>query len=121
MVLYYQLAVGGTDFRVAGVAADAEDAEGVALLLRHHVGGADAIPGARIEAEDLGEPAQVGNLLLGHAAVGVGDVEEAVQQLLQHGRVVGEHAGELACVGLEAAGRSEEHTSELQSLMRISY
>src|SRR3546814_10325926 len=25
MVLYHQLAVGGTDFRVAGVAADAED------------------------------------------------------------------------------------------------
>src|SRR3546814_9979313 len=85
-LLYHQLAVGGTDFRVAGVAADAEDAEGVALLLRHHVGGADAIPGARIEAEDLGEPAQVGNLLLGPAAVGVGDVEEAVQQLLRQDR-----------------------------------
>src|SRR3546814_6726586 len=30
--------------------------------------------------------------------------------------------GDMACIGLEQAGhRSEEHTSELQSLMRISY
>src|SRR3546814_5305665 len=33
-----------------------------------------------------------------------------------------DHAGEIAAVILEpVAGRSEEHTSELQSLMRISY
>src|SRR3546814_9023778 len=58
--------------------------------------------------------------LLGHAAVGVGDVEEAVQQLLQHGRVVGEHAGELACVGLEAAGvlaRLVEHPADVLHLV----
>src|SRR3546814_6844593 len=35
--------------------------------------------------------------------------------------VVGGNAGGDALGGLDADGRSEEHTSELQSLMRISY
>src|SRR3546814_2383257 len=38
-------------------------------------------------------------------------------QRLQHDALVGLQAAELR----EAVGRSEEHTSELQSLMRISY
>src|SRR3546814_8667571 len=40
------------------------------------------------------------------------------------GAVIGEYMGSEAGVGyliLQAEGRSEEHTSELQSLMRISY
>src|SRR3546814_70492 len=45
------------------------------------------------------------------AALGLADHGE--QALLQH------HAGELVHAG--GGGRSEEHTSELQSLMRISY
>src|SRR3546814_4905072 len=38
-------------------------------------------------------------------------------------RAIAQHGGETAghCAGLIARRRSEEHTSELQSLMRISY
>src|SRR3546814_8717031 len=41
----------------------------------------------------------------------------------RHGRVSssGDRLGGFAAVGHRAPGRSEEHTSELQSLMRISY
>src|SRR3546814_953405 len=35
------------------------------------------------------------------------------------GRVLAQHSS--LCAGVKGTGRSEEHTSELQSLMRISY
>src|SRR3546814_3747931 len=41
--------------------------------------------------------------------------------LLWHGLGLVAVAGAVAAAALYAAGRSEEHTSELQSLMRISY
>src|SRR3546814_7429885 len=50
--------------------------------------------------------------------------EEAVAVALRHVVGLDHHAAEPAPVGeldLELLGRSEEHTSELQSLMRISY
>src|SRR3546814_9619541 len=40
---------------------------------------------------------------------------------LQGGRRTALHAGDLGLAGAERRRRSEEHTSELQSLMRISY
>src|SRR3546814_9181825 len=72
---------------------------------------------------DKGEPMGLGNGLVGHLATG------HVQPVLQV-RVLGQRAA-VALVGqrqderqrriVEGEGRSEEHTSELKSLMRISY
>src|SRR3546814_1341573 len=49
-----------------------------------------------------------------------GDAEEGRYELGQPGDDEAEH-GTGAWAGSRAEGRSEEHTSELQSLMRISY
>src|SRR3546814_6745799 len=46
---------------------------------------------------------------------GVGPLRAAIA------RVIGIDAGHIAVIHRQSAGRSEEHTSELQSLMRISY
>src|SRR3546814_3909223 len=48
-------------------------------------------------------------------------IDGAVREAAERGPVllVGHSMGGLLCI--EYAGRSEEHTSELQSLMRISY
>src|SRR3546814_1468575 len=57
------------------------------------------------------------------AALLVGDAG-LLPELLQAGTAVGgdpQHARLVGAIGLQVAVRSEEHTSELQSLMRISY
>src|SRR3546814_6497037 len=51
-------------------------------------------------------------------AAAVVDVE---RQALPHGGVLRDHRAVIGLVVAEDEGRSEEHTSELQSLMRISY
>src|SRR3546814_9254405 len=61
-----------------------------------------------------------------HGVLDDGDGELAVlvgaTHALGEGSVLGELTGELVGdAGGEHGGRSEEHTSELQSLMRISY
>ena len=57
-----------------------------------------------LKPEDRGDLLQIGELLLVYHAVGAGDVEQPVEQFLQHRRVVPEHAADLLGVGLEAAG-----------------
>src|SRR3546814_7630648 len=65
----------------------------------------DAHPRAHHRVFQLAKArAQIGEMLLAHLGIGVGG---------------GADPGIMA--GDPAAGRSEEHTSELQSLMRISY
>src|SRR3546814_3522941 len=50
------------------------------------------------------------------------DVKRAHIRLVQrHDGAIADHVHISANYGVEYAGRSEEHTSELQSLMRISY
>ena len=45
---------------------------------------------------------EIGKLALVHRSVGLGDVEQAVEDVLQHGGIVGEQARDVARVGLEA-------------------
>src|SRR3546814_4453781 len=80
----------------------------VMVFRRHHLdGGADALP-------EPDEPLQRGRVgALGRRQ----DAEAALEQLSEAG--VG--AGVLGAGDRMAGDRSEEHTSELQSLMRISY
>src|SRR3546814_2371911 len=65
--------------------------------------------------------------ILEHQLGGVGAapahlVEGAADAETGHAFLQDEHGNALAALGLRVgAGRSEEHTSELQSLMRISY
>src|SRR3546814_5421741 len=56
----------------------------------------------------------------GHVAAGGVDVDLADRVLVQAG-IAGERADDIAGAQLVGAARSEAHTSELQSLMRISY
>src|SRR3546814_4642507 len=55
-----------------------------------------------------------GQLLLGTSGYGLFDV------VFEDGRWVGKHRPDIAAVGMVVLFRSEEHTSELQSLMRLS-
>src|SRR3546814_4894095 len=58
---------------------------------------------------------------VGHvSALGRRDVLDD-EHLFTGCRPIGPHASEAVGAGLGELGRSEEHTSELQSLMRISY
>src|SRR3546814_4679994 len=56
----------------------------------------------------------VGTVVAQRAVRGFGDIVHALREIAQH-RVIA------AMTVLAGAARSEEHTSELQSLMRISY
>src|SRR3546814_10772701 len=81
-----------------------DDAELVAAEAADHVGG------PRVAQQDLADPLEHG--VAGRMAVGI-------VQRLQPIDVEIEHSAGRAVAFLE--GRSEEHTSELQSLMRTSY
>src|SRR3546814_4791270 len=81
--------------------------------------GADRIVGARQElAEPLGE--DVGQRLQGQGVARVVVGEQLSLQLQQPGPAVGA-LEPLRRGRARIGGRSEEHTSELQSLMRTSY
>src|SRR3546814_10643760 len=51
----------------------------------------------------------------------IGDCDRSPGAVAQHCRMRGDHVADRAERALGFAFRSEEHTSELQSLMRISY
>src|SRR3546814_5413932 len=72
---------------------------------------------ARIGRDDVGvEPGAQ------HAALGFGRRGRASRKQRRHaGRARNKHATDARHRPLRPTGRSEEHTSELQSLMRISY
>src|SRR3546814_48602 len=96
---------------------------GVALLL----GLADADDGHQPGAErrlGLGAHLRIGLVVVG-APLGMADDDVAAADVAQHprGGVAGVRArpGAVAVLAAEGDARSEEHTSELQSLMRISY
>src|SRR3546814_10269238 len=71
-----------------------------------------------VELAPAAVPALDERLRLGVAARGA--VAERGGRVAVHHHLAGDHAG-VAAVGLGEEGRSEEHTSALQSLMRISY
>src|SRR3546814_5316052 len=54
-------------------------------------------------------------------ALSVHDQESVIRELLKEGVATLEGALLVSCIYREDEARSEEHTSELQSLMRISY
>ena len=62
---------------------------------------ANAREGAFVEPEDAGDLGEIGELALVHGAVGAGDVEEPVEHALQHHRIVGEEARDVARIGVE--------------------
>src|SRR3546814_10824174 len=74
------------------------------------VGEADHLP--NVDAHVLGHHRQL---------VGKGDVDVAIAVFDQLDHFGGARRGGYAGAAHELAVRSEEHTSELQSLMRISY
>src|SRR3546814_4976673 len=76
----------------------------------HHVGGRDV----QHQAEHAFLRVQVGQ----HPAPGIAAMGDILGQQVSVDRVEQEHAGQCR---QGDAHRSEEHTSELQSLMRISY
>src|SRR3546814_4740985 len=96
--------------QVDAAVADPGDLEAVAGDARGHHGGAH---GQRIAA-----------LARGADDLLVGDPDRLRQRRaladLAHDRLAGQGAGDLAVL-VSPHSRSEEHTSELQSLMRISY
>jgi hypothetical protein len=57
-----------------------------------------------VEAEYLRHPLQITELALMHGAIGLGDIEQAIQDVLQHGPVVGQKPGHVARIDLEAGG-----------------
>ena len=93
----------GLDLFIAGLVADPEDFVRIGGV-GAHVAGADAGPVVLVEAKDRGHFRQVIELLLGDLAVGPGDVEEALDQLLQDRRVMAEQAADLLGIGLEPMG-----------------
>src|SRR3546814_3249020 len=71
----------------------------------------------------LGDPAQIGRVERSVEMKGIGDaIEAGVRDMGQPREAVLKRHGLVQRIVAEAArDRSEEHTSELQSLMRISY
>src|SRR3546814_7160043 len=89
-----------------------------------------AVPGPRqreaaLDAAERGKP--LADILLGNAEpVGHGDRRGRVRDIVtarhrQRQILEAEHPTGAAAADLDVEDRSEEHTSELQSLMRISY
>src|SRR3546814_4895270 len=113
---------------VADVEVDVIESEALDLIVvraRHDV--ARCQFGARIV---IGHVAMPGDRVLQYAALAahrLGDQEILDLQIIEAGRVelhhlhVGDAAARAPRHRDAVAGRSEEHTSELQSLMRISY
>src|SRR3546814_10623346 len=101
--------------RISDWSSDVCSSDLLEPLVREHL-----VPGAAAHLEDL---EALGELLVGDVDRG----DEAVARVLLHPVEVLEDAGlrgVWACGAQgrdEDVGRSEEHTSELQSLMRISY
>src|SRR3546814_4913377 len=111
------------DVRISDWSSDvcSSDLEGDAVL-EHHVGGGvlaagghgahvDAVAAQRVHADAVAQQRAAG------AAAGGVDRDHGDAHL----REAGEEAVEQFVGDRGLAGRSEEHTSELQSLMRISY
>src|SRR3546814_3189349 len=97
-----------SDLPVAGLHAGSDQALGDRGDLGQELGCGDIGPpavGVAAEDDGVGEVACVGDHVIG--------------QISRRGNRHGQRRGEFAHAGL--LGRSEEHTSELQSLMRISY
>jgi hypothetical protein len=115
-----QLAVGGLDRGVARLPVDAEDAVRVGLV-GPEMAGADALEIGLGESEYLAHPPQVVELRRRDRTVRLGDVEQPIEQLLQHRRAAPEHAGDLPGVGLEPVGvgaRPVEQAADVALLVR---
>src|SRR3546814_5592351 len=91
-------------------------AEGAVAMRRAHLG-ADHAMRAFLQLVHVGRHDRLGEA--GPAAAGLELVGRGEQRLA--GNDVDVEARQLVIVILPREGRSEEHTSELQSLMRISY
>src|SRR3546814_2607683 len=92
-----------------------QDAEGAILAHSRRVGKTTFKKGRALSAEDVTTLREAGIASVVAARLEPGDIGEDVAA----DRVAKAAAG--ANVSASAAFRSEEHTSELQSLMRISY
>ena len=68
------------------------------------MGGSDPAVGQGTKAEQLGHPLQVGLLVVGDRPVGTGDVEEAVQNVLEQAGTIAVAARQLAGIALVAVG-----------------
>src|SRR3546814_2737679 len=84
------------------------------------VGRARVVPFDQVRVVAVHRPHEVGQILRG---VRMQTASEAVRFALDLDGEVGQHGRYAAFeeAGFDARRRSEEHTSELQSLMRISY
>jgi hypothetical protein len=113
--------MGGLHLGIAGVPPHAQHGVGIAVA-RFEVFGAQAFPALGVKAEDLRHLVEIVELVGGYLAVGPGNVEQALEQLLEDGRIVPEHASELARIGFEAtdvlARLVEQPTDVLQLLRR---
>ena len=120
MVLARQLAPGAAHRIVAGRVGDAEHGIGVGGV-GAEIFLADAREGGIVEAEDARHIGDVFGFLVDDAAIGLGDVEQAVEQFLEDGGVGGEHAGDLARIRLVSGGgfaRLVEHPGDVPDLGR---
>jgi hypothetical protein len=97
----HEVAPAGADRGEVGVARHAEHQPRV-VAPALEVARLDAREGALVDAEPVGDRAQEGLLALVVAAVGEGDLEQALEDVLEHPRLVAEHCRDALGVGVEA-------------------
>src|SRR3546814_4862302 len=101
------LTIGGAAHAHRGAAAQGESRSGVRAVVNREIRGATCSRQGRVE---LGDVDRIGVVDAGC------DMRQAAVEIGGIGSAPG-----LCVTGGVATGRSEEHTSELQSLMRLSY
>lgn len=103
MVLADEFAVGGLNLVIAGIMGDAQNSVGVGQV-RSHILFANACKVGICKPEDRRNVAQIGEFVLMDFPIGLGDVEQTIEQFFKHSGVVRKHPGDLSGIGLISGG-----------------